>query len=414
MQVNSFNRNALMSYRAAENATIGRQHGREGQSDTNMQNITNRRSAEPAAIVSLSSYAVNYMNNQQSVGQVQFPLQLPCGTYLTESNRILTEEEHRTFLEKLERWREERALELANRPPAENDNTTAVREHLGPGRYIELEIVKGWDVVTSIFRSDIRGMLANAVGHVDINTPEAIARGIDLWRMTSMLVNGINTTQTMSDATHIERAMQREATLRMAAYIAENFMTEAEAANFMAEMRNFAAIDYLVDNGIARIHSDGHVRFETYEAYTLLIDYLSGSLTPLHRDTLNSLRSEISGFLGGLDVSEWNSDMGREYHRIYLHVDVFLEFYNRDNSDWFIGGSIINPDGTRTHVQGTTTPARRFDWMARQAQRNDSVFQNIQRNFDTMLTEEGFSSVNEWNSNMQEMLRNVFGQSITS
>jgi len=195
--------------------------------------------------------------------------------------------------------------------------------------------------------------------------------------LAGVLEAGANATQNMPNATSEERAMQREATLRMAAYISENHLNGDAASQFLAEMNRLVSIDFTLESGHAVRHDDGSVQF------------------------VGTRELNWESFL--LDVMSEASRQIFDASRLTSRVDT------------------SSPDAMLAAFRQAAQPRLQlmhqynahqeiFGWTFGQLQQTDSLLQNVRNNFDTMITDQRFAATNQWQNQMQDMIGRVFGQ----
>lgn len=181
-----------------------------------------------------------------------------------------------------------------------------------------------------------------------------------------MLTQGANATKNMPNSTAEERAMQREAVVRMASEIANYYGLNAESADcFMTEVYRQVGMDSAIDSGAAIMRSDKYNSVQFVEtADTKWSDFL--------RDNVNDeVKQKIEKVLQKpIDLNSLD--------KATLEDVLFVIGYN----DYGL-------------------KQKMFEWEFM----NNSLAKETRANFDSAIADEKYASVSQWQGDMRDWLQ---------
>lgn len=204
--------------------------------------------------------------------------------------------------------------------------------------------------------------------------------------ITKELSDAINATRTMPNATMEERAMKREAAIRLAEHIAENFLNEDETALFLKEINKHAHNDTLRDKGYI-VQFDGTYRKPH-------INNLTGKACPLafRQERMTAEEREIynNAFydFDGSSIEAINQSTSRGFMRRFDIIIKYGLMFGKEQSRW------LEEKNEEFNINLEEITNR---------------INNIKNNFDSFLLDNTFSSINSWNKNIMELLNKSNG-----
>ncbi len=198
-----------------------------------------------------------------------------------------------------------------------------------------------------------------------------------------MLTAGVNATVDMPDATIEERAMQREATLRMAAEIADKFGFSAEdKENLVSELSREAEKDAAFDTGMVKASGDKGQDVEFVNTpQNSWADFLNENLT-------DEAKAQLDEAYKPGDHIDANGNL------VLREIDWGKLDENKQDLERVLFFISYNDYGMKQEM---------YEYANKQV--NGGINDNVKANFDTMISDDKFSAVSQWQNDAREYIQ---------
>ncbi|MCL2578508.1 MAG: hypothetical protein FWE32_00575 [Oscillospiraceae bacterium] len=347
MQINANSNNIPQNYSA-----IG-QPVKHNQSPNPLDSNHSAQPNQPAAVYTPGGAI--YTNDPDALAQREFGLADLDGISINHA------EEMRAWIEKLK----EEQNNSGNPRLEVGEVRTMPGSHLSDGRLplLRLSEMSSLESVlnTAIFKSNGR-----LPADFELNQNIALARMLDA---------GFDVLEKMSSAQ--ERALQREAIVRMAEEIAATIIEEDEFAQwFLDNVKVRLGFDFGVEQGFI-VRDDG-----------CLTGYSNSMSEPL--PTAFGARAFMGDVLSANDLHRYNEATARIHAAIAVgnHREMMIA------AEVQFGISFLNG----------WLGERRLAWTFDQSRTVDPLASSAHRSFDTLIHDPKFAAVNQWQKSMQELL----------